>query len=233
MCPLRKQLDKFGVHIMADLPKVRCLELPPFTHCGVDMFGTYTIRERRSDLRRYCALFTCFANRAVHIEITNDWDTESFIQALRRFVTRRGHVRSIRSDNGTNFASTVNELRKAQHEMNHEQVKCYLQKNGGNSITWENNPCTASHMRGVWEHQIQTARTILDDLLKTNSCSLNDKNSGHCLQRQKESLTPDHLQYRHSRMITARFHFHLVTYSHRKPWLIKISFAVDGFGFLR
>ena len=34
---------------MADLPKVKCLEVPPFTHSGVDMFGPYTIRERQFD----------------------------------------------------------------------------------------------------------------------------------------------------------------------------------------
>ena len=71
-CKLR---GTFGLQEMVDLPKVRCLEVPPFTHCGVDMFGTNTIREKRSDLKRYCALFTCFASRAVHIEVTNALDT--------------------------------------------------------------------------------------------------------------------------------------------------------------
>ena len=66
---------KFGVLKMADLSEVRCLEVPPFPHCGVDMFGSYTIRERQSDLKRYCAVFTCFTSREVHIEETNTLDT--------------------------------------------------------------------------------------------------------------------------------------------------------------
>ena len=78
-----KLCGKFDVQKMADLPKVRCLDVPPFTHCGVDMFGPYTIRERRSDLKRYRALFTCFASRAVHIEVTNALETNSFIQAIK------------------------------------------------------------------------------------------------------------------------------------------------------
>ena len=144
----RKLRGKFGVQKMADLTKVRCLEVLLFTYCGVDMFGPYTIRERRSDLKRYCALFICFARRAVHIEVTNALDTDSFIQVLRRFIARRGPVRSIRSDNGTNFVGTANELRKALDEMNREQVKHYLQKNGSDWVTWENNPPTASHVGG-------------------------------------------------------------------------------------
>ena len=87
--------------------------------------------------------FTCFASRTVHTEVTNALDTDSFIQALRRFIARRGPVISIRSDNGTNFVGASNELRKALDEMNHEQVKHYLQKNGSDRITWENNPPAA------------------------------------------------------------------------------------------
>ena len=90
---------------------------------------------RRSALKRYFALLTCFASRAVGIEVTNALDTDSFIQAIRRFIARRGPVRSIRSDNGTNFVETANELRKALDEMNQEQVKHYLQKNGNDWIT--------------------------------------------------------------------------------------------------
>ena len=63
--------------------------------------------------------------------------------SLRRFIARQGPVRSIRSDNGTNFVGASNELRKALDEMNHEQVKHYLQKNGSDRITWENNPPAA------------------------------------------------------------------------------------------
>ena len=115
---------------MSDLPKERCCEAAPFTHCGVDMFGPFIIRERRSNLKRYCALFTCFASRAVHIEVTCTMGTDSFIQALRRFMARRGKVRSIRSGNGTNFVGIANKLRKALEEMNQDQIRDYILQNG-------------------------------------------------------------------------------------------------------
>ena len=188
-----KLRGKFGVQKMADLPKVRGLEVPPFTHCGVDMCGPYTIKERRTDLKRYCALITCFASTAVHIEVINALDNDWFIQALRRFTARQGHIRSIRSDNGTNFVGAANELKKALDEMNHEQVKRYLQKSGSDWITWKNNPPAALHVGGIWECQIQTARTILDALLKTHSCSLNDENF-RALLAEAEGITPDCLQ---------------------------------------
>ena len=131
----RKLFGKFGVQKMADLPKVRCFGVPPFTPCGTDVFGPYTIRERRSDLKRYCALLTCFASRVVYIEVSNILDIDSFSQAFRRFIARRIPVRSIRSNNGTNFVGASNELWKVLDEIIHEQVKVYLQKNGSNWIT--------------------------------------------------------------------------------------------------
>ena len=63
-------------------------------------------------------------------------DTDSFIMALRRFIARRGAVRSIRSDNGTNFAGAANELQKAMKEINYERIKEHLQQNGADWITW-------------------------------------------------------------------------------------------------
>ena len=102
--------------------KLKCTDVPQFTDFGIDMFGPYNIRERQSDLKSYCALFTCFTSRAVHIEVTNALDTDSFTQELRRFMGRQGPVKLIRSDNGTNFVGTANELRKTLDEMNHEQL---------------------------------------------------------------------------------------------------------------
>ena len=59
--------------------------------------------------------------------------------------------------------------------MNHNQIAQYLQTHGADWITWIKNPPTASHMGGVWERQIRTARCILNALLKTHGRSLNDE----------------------------------------------------------
>ena len=158
---------------MADLPVERCTDALPFTYCEVDMFGPYLIKERRSQLKRYGALFTCFSCRSIHIEITNASDTDSFILAPRRFMARRGAVRSIWSGNGTNFVETRNELQQGFKEMNHNKIKNFLRKKVADWIDWHHNPPAASHMGGVWERQIRAARNILEGLLRTHSLSLN------------------------------------------------------------
>ena len=68
---------------MADLPACRLTDTAPFTHCGVDIFGPFIVKQRRSEVKRYGALFTCMASRVVHIEVTFFFDSDSFILALR------------------------------------------------------------------------------------------------------------------------------------------------------
>ena len=77
---------------MADLPNCRTSPEGPFVHTGVDMFGPFLIREKRSQVKRYVTMFTCLASRAIHLETTKDMSADSFIQALRRFLARRGTV---------------------------------------------------------------------------------------------------------------------------------------------
>ena len=61
---------------MADLPKDRFQEATPFTYCAVDMFGPFKIKVKRSESKRYGAMFTCLASRTVHIEVSHSMITD-------------------------------------------------------------------------------------------------------------------------------------------------------------
>ena len=52
------------------------------------------------------------ANRAVHIEVMCSLDADSFILALQRLVAQQRNIRSIYSDNGSNFIGAERELKK-------------------------------------------------------------------------------------------------------------------------
>ena len=145
---------KFGEQVMGNLPKDQVSEAPPFTYCGIDLFGPFMVKERRSVMKRYGALFTYMASRAVHIEVVTTMETDSFIVALRRMIARRGNISTIRSDNGGNFIGAVNELKRCFQEMDHKKIEHFLQDNGTDWLTWNKNTPTASHMGGVWEGQI-------------------------------------------------------------------------------
>ena len=117
-----------GVQKMADLPAPQIIpHKPPFTCVGIGDFGPFLIRKRRSQVKRYGAIFTCLALRAVHLEISHSLDTDSFVLALRRFIARRAQVKEIRSENCSNSG----ERQLGTMTENWNQVKihqCLLQK---------------------------------------------------------------------------------------------------------
>ena len=102
-------------------------------------------------------------------------ETDSFIEALRRLIGRRGNIRTIRSDNGSNFVGAEKELLKAFQQMHHNKIKSFLQNNGSDWIVWHRNPPAASHIGGICERQIRSARQILAALIKTHGRSLDDE----------------------------------------------------------
>ena len=148
---------------MADLPVDRVTpDHPPFTFAAVDLFGPFLVKRGRSMVKRYGVLFTCLTTRAVHIEVAHSLSTDSFVNALRRFVSRRGRVKEMRSDNGTNFVGAERELREEIDRWNQQQIhEAMLQHH----IKWKFNPPGASHHGGVWERQIRSIRKILRSLL--------------------------------------------------------------------
>ena len=75
-------------------------------------------------------------------------------QVLRQFISRRGNVMMIRSDNGTNFVGASIELRKAFGEIHEKRINDFLMELGGEWISWKHNRPMASNMGGVWEWQI-------------------------------------------------------------------------------
>ena len=153
-----------GKQFMANLPEVRLVpEKPPFTYVGVDYFGPLEVKQGRSRVKRYGCLFTCLTTRAVLIEIAHSLDTDSIINALRRFISIRGYPEQIRSDQGSNFTKADKELKEAIQEWNQHKIDIFYRKK---KIAWIFIPPSASHKGGAWERMIRSARQILKAILK-------------------------------------------------------------------
>ncbi|XP_011672748.2 uncharacterized protein LOC100889831 [Strongylocentrotus purpuratus] len=159
----RRYQAKVGKQKMADLPAFRVVaDEPAFTHVGMDYFGPYEIKCGRSVRKRYGVIFTCMTTRAIHIEVAKSLDTSSCIDAIRRMMSRRGPIKRLVSDNGTNLVGAKAELRKALSDWNVDEISNFT---ANHSIDWSFNPPGASHHGGVWERQIRTIRKVLHALL--------------------------------------------------------------------
>jgi len=192
---------------MAQLPgeRVRGGE-PAFSYVGVDCFGPFKVKQGRARVKRYGCLFTCLTVRAIHIEVLHTLETSSFLDALHRFIARRGTPRILRSDNGTNFVGAERELRESLERLDQEKIRGIIATEG---IRWVFNPPAASHMGGVWERQIRTVRRVLaglapeedltDEGLRTLFCSVESIINSRPISSHSadpadpEPLTPNHL----------------------------------------
>ena len=194
---------------LADLPKERLIaDKPPFSHVGMDYFGPYELKRGRSMVKRYGVIFTCLITRAVHLEVAASLDTDSCINAIRRFIARRGKPDLIRSDNGTNLVGAEREMREAIGQWNAERIHNDMLQKG---VQWEFNPPAASHFGGGWERLIRSVRKVLysvmheqvihvdDEGLCTLFCEVEAILNGRPLTEAPNSandldvLTPNHL----------------------------------------
>ncbi|XP_059097362.1 uncharacterized protein LOC131891740 [Tigriopus californicus] len=169
----RKYQGKVEAQVMADLPQDRVMgNNPPFTNTGVDLFGPFKTTRGRALQDRYGLIFKCLSSRAAHIEIVYDKSTDSFIQALRRFISRRGQVKLMRSDNGTNFIGAERELRENFQLLKQDEISQDMMNRG---IEWVFNPPYSHHFGGVWEREIRTIRKVMSGLMNENRRPLTDE----------------------------------------------------------
>ena len=163
----KRARGKVCVQKMGDLPSDRVTTSPPFTYVGVDLFGPWYIKTRRTrgaflENKRWGVLFTCLVSRAIHIETVEEMSTSSFINAFKRFMAIRGPVKLMRSDRGSNFVGAVKELNLPAFTDEGSDINNFLSSQG---CTWLFNPPHASHMGGAWERMIGVVRNIMTTLL--------------------------------------------------------------------
>ena len=88
----------------------------------------------------------------------DDMSPDSFILALRRFVSRRGNPITVWSDNSSNFVAAERELREVLKTL--DQTKIYNDLNN-QSIQWKYIPSARPWMGGAWEPLVKTTKTSL------------------------------------------------------------------------
>ncbi|XP_051166519.1 uncharacterized protein LOC127284864 [Leptopilina boulardi] len=156
--------------LMGNLPAERVTSSRAFAHTGLDYAGPFKIKLSRNVTgKAYLCVFVCMATKAVHLELASDLSTNTFLNALKRFIARRGKCLSIQSDNGLNFIGAKNELQDIIRSLlNESESKAKISEFvAENSISWKCIPPYSPHMGGLWEACVKSAkshlRTVLND----------------------------------------------------------------------
>ena len=147
--------------IMAPLPQQRLPPSPPFSFTAVDLFGPYKVRDtvkKRVTKETYGVIFTCMVTSAVHLEATDDYSTDAFLLALRRFMSLRGTPSYMQSDPGT-------QLKAAGKEVELWRCEEVVEFAAGRRIKWRVVPTAAQHCNGLAERMIGVTKKVLKSLL--------------------------------------------------------------------
>ncbi|XP_055931871.1 uncharacterized protein LOC129962158 [Argiope bruennichi] len=136
-------------------PEDRVTQTKVFEVTGVDYAGSLYLKLKG---KTWIVLFTCAVYRAVHFELVRSLTTDTFIQALRRFIARRGRISVLYSDNGTNFVGRNNALRA----LDWDKISEY---STAQKITWKFIPPTAAWWGGWWERIVRMLKELLRRVL--------------------------------------------------------------------
>lgn len=149
-----KSKPRISEQKMGNLPADRVTPSKPFNNTGIDFCGSIYIREgRRRGAKRvkaYVAVFICMAIKAVHLEVVSDMTTEAFLNAFKRFISRRGRPANVYTDNGTNFVGANKELEKCSKIFSQEQQEqSMIDYSASEGIKWHFTPARAPHFGGI------------------------------------------------------------------------------------
>ena len=151
---------------MAQLPSDRLKPAPAWYSITVDFFGPLEVKgevNKRSRGKSYGVIFTCNLVRAVHIDLSPDYSTDSFLSALRRFMSLRGTPSIIRSDRGSQLIGADRELREMINGLDVQKLKRFGAEKG---FEWDFSPAEAPWYNGCAESMVRAAKKSMAATLR-------------------------------------------------------------------
>ena len=156
---------------MGQIPKLRvAARFPAFSDTAIDMFGPLKIRLGRKTLKKPHAItFTCMATREVHLELVTDRGTDTFLMALRRFVSLRGNRNNCWSDCGTDFIGAQHYLKELLKDWDIPRIQSVVSEEFSCTFQWSWDVPRASHQDRIVESLIKSVRQALDATSKNQA----------------------------------------------------------------
>lgn len=159
-CYTCRKLDKeMAGQLMAPLPDFRLASSPVFDVTSMDLTGPLMIKDtvkKRTHTKVWGVIFTCASTRAVYLDITESYSTDSILQTIRKFVTMRGYPSEMISDQGSQLRAASSDITK---DWNWSIVSDWA---SNNKMKWTVVPAEGQHQNGLSESMIKsTKRSIL------------------------------------------------------------------------
>ena len=111
------------------------------------LFGPFYIKDAKGQIEKhYGLIFTCLVTRCVHLEAFPGLNTDTFLNAYRRVVSRRCQPATMLSDNGKIFIGASEELKRSVKRLDNDKIYKAM---AATNTTWKFNPPYGPHFGGI------------------------------------------------------------------------------------
>ena len=94
----------------------------------------------------------------MHVDISKDYSTDSFLQVMRRFSSIRGWPKKIYSHCGTQLVAASKELKEAINGLDQDELQSFSVKH---KSEWSCTPGDAPWINGVTEALVKSTKKAL------------------------------------------------------------------------
>ena len=127
----------------------------------MDSAGPFWLRSSRlrshNTYKAHIAVFVCMSTKAVHLEAVCGYDSDLFIAAFSRFMSRRGLCSKLYSDQGTTFVGADTELRR-MYRKGTEFCRDVIRHVGREGMQWKHNFPAVPHFGRIWEAVVKSVK---------------------------------------------------------------------------
>ena len=172
LCIRCRLLDKeLSMQQMSVLPECRLAIAPVFHVTSIDLFGPLLIKDmvkKRCTMKVWGFIANCAATRAVHIDVTESYSTDSILQTIEKFKHIRRHPSEIISDQGSQMKAAAKELTK---DWDWSKISEWA---GSQNIKWTVVPAEAQHQNGLSESLIKTVKRSIKHMIGDSVLSFSE-----------------------------------------------------------
>ena len=133
----------------------------------MDLWGPIIIRDDcikkgpRVLKKVYGVIYSCALTRAVHLDVAIDYSTEAILHTVRRLMARRGMVRRIISDPGTQLKGACSELKRWRKGWSMSELIGY---GADKNLDWEFIMADSQHQNGASEILVKLVKGVTRSL---------------------------------------------------------------------
>ena len=159
---------------MAKLPPQRIdKDAAVFQHIGCDMAGPlycWLSKKVKTEIKVYFLIFSCSVSRNIHLELLEECDTHSFLNAFRSFCGQVGTPLTVNSDNGGIFKKGNKELQNLWRNIDPKMIQ---ERVLSDKIRWSFNTPLMPNAGGHFERLISNVKTLIKKNCGRRNLTLN------------------------------------------------------------